>query len=72
MLELRAAASAAQAASLDPDAGGAAVDGHQRVLDVTPTELHQRTPLYIGSKSDVDLALAVLSPDAAVPVGVGG
>ena len=53
-------------------AGGAAVDGRQRVLDVTPTELHQRTPLYIGSKTDVELALAVLSPDAAVPVGVGG
>jgi fructose-1,6-bisphosphatase I len=42
-------------------AGGAAIDGQQRVLDVPPTELHQRTPLYIGSKSDVDLALQVLA-----------
>src|SRR6266513_1007068 len=32
-------------------AGGAASDGAIRVLDVLPLELHQRTPLYIGSKS---------------------
>ena len=38
-------------------AGGAASDGRQRVLDVTPQELHQRVPLYIGSKRDVDLAV---------------
>jgi fructose-1,6-bisphosphatase I len=42
-------------------AGGAASDGAQRVLDVSPTELHQRTPLYIGSKNEVDLATRVLS-----------
>jgi fructose-1,6-bisphosphatase I len=42
-------------------AGGAASDGHQRVLDVHPTELHQRTPLYIGSKKDVELATEVLA-----------
>jgi fructose-1,6-bisphosphatase I len=42
-------------------AGGAASDGWHRVLDVVPTELHQRTALYIGSKSDVDLAQQVLS-----------
>lgn len=41
-------------------AGGAASDGRQRVLDVHPTELHQRTPLYIGSKKDVELATQVL------------
>ena len=34
-------------------AGGAATDGRQRILDITPTELHQRTPLYIGSPGDV-------------------
>jgi len=34
-------------------AGGAATDGQQAILDITPTELHQRTPLYIGSKGDV-------------------
>jgi fructose-1,6-bisphosphatase I len=34
-------------------AGGMATDGHKRILDVEPTELHQRTPLYIGSKAEV-------------------
>ncbi len=41
-------------------AGGAACDGKQRILDVDPTELHQRTPLYIGSKNEVELAQRVL------------
>jgi len=31
------------------EAGGAASDGHQRILELTPTSLHQRTPLFIGS-----------------------
>lgn len=31
-------------------AGGVATDGVSRILDIQPTELHQRTPLYIGSK----------------------
>jgi fructose-1,6-bisphosphatase I len=43
-------------------AGGGAIDGAQRILDVKPTELHQRTPLYIGSKNEVDLAMATLQP----------
>lgn len=30
-------------------AGGKATDGSQRILDIKPTELHQRTPLFIGS-----------------------
>jgi fructose-1,6-bisphosphatase I len=42
-------------------AGGAASDGTQRTLDVLPDELHQRTPLYIGSKNEVDLATRTLA-----------
>lgn len=30
-------------------AGGKATDGEQRILDIVPTALHQRTPLFIGS-----------------------
>lgn len=35
-------------------AGGAATTGRQRILDVTPTALHQRVPVIAGSKSEVD------------------
>ena len=34
-------------------AGGAASDGAQRILDIEPRELHQRTPVYMGSTEDV-------------------
>jgi fructose-1,6-bisphosphatase I len=47
-------------------AGGAASDGGQRILDVSPTELHQRTPLYIGSASEVELAKRLLSQPNAM------
>ena len=42
-------------------AGGYASDGTQSILDVVPTELHQRSPLYIGSAEDVRLAEAAVS-----------
>jgi fructose-1,6-bisphosphatase I len=32
-------------------AGGKATNGKQPILEVIPTELHQRTPLFIGSKT---------------------
>jgi fructose-1,6-bisphosphatase I len=31
-------------------AGGVATNGKERILELQPTELHQRTPLFIGSK----------------------
>ncbi len=42
-------------------AGGAATDGRQRILDVQPTELHERSPYYVGSKADVETATAMLA-----------
>lgn len=38
-------------------AGGAASNGEKRILEVVPGELHQRIPLIIGSKADVEEAL---------------
>ncbi len=35
-------------------AGGAATDGHQRILDIQPTKLHQRVSVILGSKNEVD------------------
>jgi len=34
-------------------AGGRATNGKQRMLEVQPTSLHQRTPVFIGSEEDV-------------------
>ena len=43
-------------------AGGKATTGAQRILDVVPGDLHQRTPLFIGSRGDVDLVESVVGP----------
>ena len=37
-------------------AGGKASDGKNRILDIEPTFLHQRTPFYVGSRNMVDKA----------------
>lgn len=34
-------------------AGGTASDGHTRIMDLKPTELHQRVPFFCGSKNMV-------------------
>ncbi|HSO32103.1 MAG TPA: class 1 fructose-bisphosphatase [Labilithrix sp.] len=40
-------------AFLFEQAGGAATDGKDRILDMMPSSLHQRVPLVLGSKDDV-------------------
>lgn len=35
-------------------AGGAALDGEQRILDITPQALHQRVGVVLGSKNEVE------------------
>ena len=35
-------------------AGGMAIDGKQRILDIQPQGIHQRTPLVIGSRTEVE------------------
>ena len=41
-------------------AGGKASDGYNRILDIQPTELHQRVPYFIGSVKMVERAEAFL------------
>jgi fructose-1,6-bisphosphatase I len=36
-------------------AGGAATNGKENILDLQPQKLHQRTPLYVGNSSEVAL-----------------
>ena len=38
-------------------AGGIATDGKNRILEIEPLGLHQRTPLFIGSPHDVNMAM---------------
>jgi fructose-1,6-bisphosphatase I len=45
-------------------AGGKASTGSERVLDVVPTELHQRVPLIIGSRKDVETFERFVAADA--------
>ncbi|MBN2060297.1 MAG: class 1 fructose-bisphosphatase [Deltaproteobacteria bacterium] len=42
-------------------AGGYASDGNGPILEIEPEELHQRVPLYIGSKEDVKIAEEFIS-----------
>lgn len=44
-------------------AGGAAIDGHRRVLDIQPEKLHQRIPFIVGSREDVAEAGRFFSGD---------
>jgi len=43
------------------EAGGYASDGTGPILDIEPTEFHQRVPLYIGSRKDVEMAEEFIS-----------
>jgi fructose-1,6-bisphosphatase I len=36
-------------------AGGAATNGSKRILDIAPYKLHQRVPVFLGSKNEVAL-----------------
>lgn len=54
--KLRLLYEASPMAYIFEQAGGRAIDGKTEILKIQPTELHQRTPLIIGSKFDVDLA----------------
>ena len=41
-------------------AGGAASTGYQRILDIVPEQLHQRTPLILGNRDVVEEMVSVL------------
>jgi fructose-1,6-bisphosphatase I len=37
-------------------AGGAATNGRERILDIQPEQLHQRVAVFLGSKNEVERA----------------
>jgi fructose-1,6-bisphosphatase I len=48
-------------------AGGAATDGVQPILDLTPSVLHERCPLVIGNRAEVELATSMMKDDPPFP-----
>lgn len=45
------------------NAGGLSTDGKNEILDIKPEELHQRVPLYIGTKSFVEEAMSFINSE---------
>lgn len=58
--KLRLLYEASPLAFLAEQAGGYASDGHQPILDIQPSGLHQRTPLFIGNRDLVERAEAFI------------
>ena len=54
--KLRLLYEAAPLAFIAEQAGGAASNGCQRIMEMAPSALHQRTPLFLGSSIDVSEA----------------
>ena len=58
--KLRLLCEASPLAFIAEQAGGAATDGAERILDLKPTTLHERVPLFIGSLKDVEKAREIM------------
>lgn len=42
-------------------AGGAATSGKIPILDIVPTAIHERSPIFLGSKDDVKDVLDIIA-----------
>ena len=62
--KLRLLYEASPLAFLAEQAGGRASNGRENILELEPRELHQRTPLFIGSSELVNLAERYLAEPA--------
>jgi fructose-1,6-bisphosphatase I len=63
--KLRLLYEAAPLAFLAEQAGGYASDGSRPILDVVPTELHQKTPLFVGNTALVRVAESFIRQEAS-------
>jgi fructose-1,6-bisphosphatase I len=66
MGKIRLLYEAAPLAYLIEQAGGYASDGTQPILDIIPTDTHQRTPIYIGNRDLVEKAEEFIRTDNSV------
>jgi fructose-1,6-bisphosphatase I len=62
--KLRLLYEASPLAFIVEQAGGMATTGKENIMDIVPTELHQKVPLIIGSKEDVLTYLKFISENA--------
>ena len=68
--KLRLLYECAPLAMMAEQAGGRASDGERPILDIPPTSLHDRVPLYLGSKEFVEEAEKYLAADKRVALSV--
>ena len=59
--KLRLLYEAAPLAFICEQAGGGAISTDQDIMDIKPESLHQRVPLFIGSKEDVEFCRSALA-----------
>lgn len=50
-------------------AGGMATDGSKRIMELEPAKIHEQTPIYIGSKRNVQTVMEFLEEYKSVPQG---
>jgi fructose-1,6-bisphosphatase I len=58
-------------AFLVEQAGGAATNGAQRILDIVPTTLHERVSVLLGSKNEVERVTGYHRTEAAGETAAG-
>jgi fructose-1,6-bisphosphatase I len=61
--KLRLLYEAAPLAMIVEQAGGRASDGHRPIMSIVPESLHQRTPVYMGSREFVEMAERYLAEE---------
>merc|ERR1711998_196174 len=65
--KLRLLYEAAPMSFIMEQAGGKSTTGTERIMDIVPTGVHQRVPIFLGSPDDVDELMKCYS--SAVPAG---
>jgi fructose-1,6-bisphosphatase I len=68
--KLRMLYEAAPIAMILEQAGGRATDGEQDILTIQPTELHEKTPVYLGSPHAMDIVDSFLREPAKLTAAV--
>ncbi len=61
--KLRLLYEAAPLAFVAEQAGGKASNGKENIMDIIPSDIHQRTPLFLGSARDVDQVVKYMAED---------